>query len=81
MLSFVVLACHFNTIEPSETNPDCKVFKEPIYESMEVQSMTPMKCMQDSVVRVVTFEKNHPGWQVRKWSCRPQNPDNASNIN
>lgn len=67
-LTFIVLACNMNVSVPVEDNKNCKIFKEEIYE--EVQAMTPMTCMMQSPVMVPKFEEQHPGWQVRKWTCK-----------
>jgi hypothetical protein len=69
-LTFIVLACHLNVTEPSETNKDCKIFKEEIYQEDNTPEITPMQCMMQSPVMISKFQESHPTWKVHKWSCK-----------
>lgn len=70
MLTFIVLACHLNVAIPDETSPSCKVFIETLMPMYNDEELTPYTCMMRSMIRVVKFAEEHPGWQPRKWTCR-----------
>lgn len=72
-LMFIVLACHMNASDPNEQTPICKEFKEELLD--EGANFTSMSCMMVSPVMVVKFEEQHPGWQVKKWSCKYVAPE------
>ena len=33
------------------------------------ESVTPMQCMMQSQTMLAKWTNEHPGWQVKRWSC------------
>lgn len=69
-LTFIVLACNMNVAVPVEDEKNCKFFTQELPQEHVEQNWTPMSCMMSSMFMVVQFHQDHPGWQVKKWSCR-----------
>lgn len=76
VLTFIVLACHFNVSVPDENSPSCRTFKEEINSDFNdgLPVMSPMACMSASLPKIEEFQRQHPGWQARRWTCKYIDP-------
>lgn len=44
----------------------CKEFKV----QLDEENMNEVSCMMSLPVHFTQFSEEHPGWQIKKWSCR-----------
>lgn len=72
-LTFVVLACNLLVSGPNENTPSCQEFKEELYD--ETGALNPFTCMMSSMHLISRFHQTHPGWQIRRWSCKYLKPE------
>lgn len=60
MIELLISAC-------LASSPVCRDFSL-LFDSREVSLMT---CMISGQTVIAPWQKGHPGWKVRRWTCRP----------
>lgn len=61
MIELMLVVCLANS--PTSCHQERPAFQMPFEHALA--------CMREGMFRVVEWQNQHPGWEVRRWSCRP----------
>ena len=47
-------------------------------ERLQFVNVSPMTCLVGAQAQLASWQERHPGWEIRRWTCRTRDPSSAA---